>query len=209
MKRSKCLDRNGIQASVGSFANITRKQETLKKENRTEVYKPEPGEYDAYYQNYISQVLESDIRGAYAAQSDDLREIFQGTPDTRGSFAYAEGKWTIKEVLSHLIDGERIFAYRILRISRGDLTPIEGFDQDVYIENSNANNRSFADMLDEFELCRKANVIMLNNLDKAALERMGTASGLPVSARALANISIGHVRHHVNILKERYLNSGV
>jgi hypothetical protein len=109
-------------------------------------------------------------------------------------------------VLSHLIDGERIFAYRMLRISRGDVTPIEGFEQDGYIENSNANNRKFAELLDEFELSRKANALMLNNLDETGLARMGTASGLPISVRALANISIGHVRHHVAILNDRYLN---
>lgn len=169
------------------------------------MYKPEQGEYNAYYSNYISQVPETDIREAYAAQSAELRETFSAIPEARGSFAYAEGKWTIKEVLSHLIDGERIFAYRILRISRGDVTPIEGFDQDIYIETSNANNRSFTKMLDEFELSRKANVLMLNNLDETALARMGTASGFPVSVRALANISIGHVRHHINVLNERYL----
>lgn len=93
----------------------------------------------------------------------------------------------------------------MLRISRGDETPIEGFEQDGYIELSNANNRSFDDLLDEFELCRRANVLFFENLDATALERMGTASGVPVSVRALANISIGHVRHHLNILKERYL----
>jgi hypothetical protein len=128
-----------------------------------------------------------------------------GLPEEKGTFAYADGKWTIKEVLSHLIDGERIFAYRMLRISRGDETPIEGFEQDGYIENSNANNRTFSDLLDEFELSRKANVLMLNNLDATGLSRMGTASGLPVSVRALANICIGHVRHHMAILEDRYL----
>jgi hypothetical protein len=175
----------------------------LKKE--AQVYKPEPNEYDAYYHKYISLVPESDIRDAFSTQPGELRNALAGLPEEKGSFAYAEGKWTIKEVLSHLIDGERIFAYRMLRISRGDETPIEGFEQEGYIENSNAGNRPFADLLDEFELSRKANVLMLNNLDAAALSRMGTASGLPISVRALANICIGHVRHHLAILEERYL----
>ncbi len=169
------------------------------------MYKPEQDEYGEYYGKYISLVHEGDIREAFARQSAELRAAHAGIPETRGDFAYAEGKWTIKEVLSHLIDGERIFAYRMLRIARGDETPIEGFEQDGYIENSNANNRTFADLLDEFELSRKANVLFLNNLDEAALKRMGTASDVPVSVRALANIAIGHVRHHLGILEERYL----
>ena len=170
------------------------------------VYKPKPNEYDAYYHKYISLVPETDIRDAFASQPAELRSALNGVSEDQGTFAYADGKWTIKEVLSHMIDGERIFAYRMLRISRGDETPIEGFEQDGYIENSNANNRKFAELLDEFELSRKANALMLNNLDETGLARMGTASGLPVSVRALANISIGHVRHHVAILNDRYLN---
>ncbi|NOT47340.1 MAG: DinB family protein [Acidobacteria bacterium] len=169
------------------------------------MYKPDPHEYDAYYQKYISHVPEIDIRPAFAAQPDELRAVFSDVAEENGTFAYAEGKWTTKEVLSHLIDGERHFAYRMLRISRGDETPIEGFEQDGYIENSNANNRPFADLLDEFDLNRKSNVLLLNNLDETSLARMGTASGLPVSVRALANICIGHVRHHLAILKELYL----
>ena len=160
------------------------------------MYKPDVNEYDPYYGKYISLVTEDDIRHAFAGQPAELRAAHAGLAEEMGAHAYAEGKWTIKEVLSHLIDGERIFAYRMLRISRGDETPIEGFEQDGYIENSNANNRSFADLLDEFEFNRRGNVLFLNNLDAAGLARMGTASGLPISVRALANISIGHVRHH-------------
>lgn len=169
------------------------------------MYKPEPSEYDAYYHKYISLVPETDIREAFAAQPAELRAAHKDIPEEKGGYAYAEGKWTIKEVLSHLIDGERIFAYRMLRISRGDETPIEGFEQDGYIENSNANNRKFADLLDEFDFNRRANVLMLNNMNETSLARMGTASELPISVRALANISIGHVRHHLAILNERYL----
>lgn len=169
------------------------------------MYKPESNEYDPYYGLYISKVPEADIRDAFVRQPAELREAHNGLAEEMGTFTYEPGKWTLKEVLSHLIDGERIFAYRMLRISRGDVTPIEGFEQDGYIENSSANNRSFSDLLEEFELSRKANVLLLNNLDEAALKRMGTASGLPISVRALANISIGHVRHHLHILRERYL----
>src|SRR3982750_666533 len=144
--------------------------------------KPEKSEYDAYYERYISLVDGHGLMESLSAQPGELRELFNGVADEKGSFAYGEGKWTIKEVLSHLIDAERIFAYRVLRISRGDQTPIEGFEQDGYIENSNANNRPFAELLEEFGLVRKANLLLINNLSDDDSRRMGTASDNPVSA---------------------------
>jgi uncharacterized damage-inducible protein DinB len=167
--------------------------------------RPETNEFDPYYGTYISLVADEDILPFLDAQPGGLRTRLSDVPEEKGSFAYAEGKWTIKEVLSHLIDGERIFAYRILRISRGDETAIEGFEQDGYIENSNANNRSFSDLLDEFELQRRSNMLLLYNLSDESSQRMGTASEKPVSARALTYIMAGHIQHHMNILGARYL----
>ncbi|MGQ0542071.1 MAG: DinB family protein [Blastocatellia bacterium] len=167
--------------------------------------RPDKAEYDAYYERYISLVTENDLTELLSRQPEELRSIFGEMPEERGVFYYAEGKWTIKEVLSHLIDGERIFAYRILRISRGDETPIEGFEQEGYIENSNANGRAFANLLDEFDLQRRSNILLLTNLSDEGTRRMGNASGLPVSVRALSFIMAGHIRHHINILKDRYL----
>lgn len=169
------------------------------------MYRPGRNEYAPYYERYTSLVTGDDIPGTFASQPAELRSLLAGVPEDRGSYAYSDGKWTVKELLSHIIDGERIFGYRALRISRGDKTPIEGFEQDDYIANSNANNRSFADLIEDFEVSRRANVITLNNLDEAALMRVGTASDNPVSTRALITIMIGHVTHHLNILKERYL----
>ncbi|MFZ1702465.1 MAG: DinB family protein [Pyrinomonadaceae bacterium] len=167
--------------------------------------RPEPNEYAPYYGNYVSQVAESaDVLEVLDSQASDLRSMFEGLPEEKGSFTYADGKWTIKEVLSHLIDGERMFAYRVLRISRGDETPIEGFEQNDYIETSNANKRPFASLLDEFDLQRRSNLILLNNLSDEASRRMGTASGLPISTRAMTYIMAGHVLHHAAVLKERY-----
>ena len=166
--------------------------------------RPEKSEYGEYYDRYISQVAERDVKDLLAKQPAELKELFASVGEDRGTFAYAEDKWTLKEVISHLIDGERIFAYRMLRISRGDETPIEGFEQDGYIENSNANNRTFAELLDEFELQRRSNMLLINNLSDEATKRLGTASGFPVSVRALIYISAGHVKHHSAILKERY-----
>lgn len=167
--------------------------------------RPETNEFFEYYNTYVSLVPGDEAMSVLDAQPAELRAIFSSIPEEKGSYAYATGKWTIKEVLSHLIDGERIFAYRILRISRGDETPIEGFEQDGYIENSNANNRTFADLLEEFDLQRRSNMLMLRNISDEDSQRMGTASDKPVSVRALAYIAAGHVTHHVNILKERYL----
>ena len=168
--------------------------------------RPRPDEFNPYYNGYISQVQEGDdLIAVMDAQPAGLRSALSGLPEEKGAYAYADGKWTIKELLSHIIDGERIFAYRVLRIARGDETPIEGFDQDIYIENSHANNRSFAELLEEFDLARRSNMLMLRNLRDEDGARMGTASDKPISARTIPFIMAGHVTHHVKILKERYL----
>lgn len=166
--------------------------------------RPETSEYDAYYERYVSQVADEEIIPVLERQPAELRSMFSNVGEDRGNYAYAEGKWTLKEVLSHLIDGERMFAYRVLRISRGDETPIEGFEQDGYIENSNANNRPFAELLEEFELQRRSNILLIKNLSDEATIRRGMASGLGISVRGLIYIMAGHVRHHFAILQERY-----
>jgi len=167
--------------------------------------RPETNEFDPYYGRYISLVEGDDVLPVLETQAGELRALFNEMPEENGGFAYAIGKWTIKEVLSHIIDGERIFSYRALRISRGDATPIEGFEQDGYIENSNADNRPFTDLIDEFELQRRSNMLFFNNLSEEGALRAGTASEKPVSVRALAYIMAGHVTHHINIFRERYI----
>ncbi len=168
--------------------------------------RPDPNEFAPYYNTYISLIDGDGVIPVLDAQSAEIRSVLSNVPEEKGTFAYAQGKWTIKELLSHLIDGERIFAYRILRISRGDKTPIEGFEQDDYIENSNANNRSFAELLDEFDHERQANLLLVKNLTDEASMRIGTASNNPISVRALVYIMAGHVKHHGRILQERYLS---
>lgn len=171
----------------------------------TMIEKPAAHEFNEYYGNYISQVTETDLLNVLDHQIDDVAALFGKIDETRGTHAYEESKWTIKEVLSHLIDGERHFAYRILRISRGDETPIEGFEQDGYIENSHANERTFEDLIGEFTELRRANLRPIRTFDETDWLRTGTASGYPFSVRALGYIMAGHVRHHLAILKERYL----
>jgi hypothetical protein len=167
--------------------------------------RPEKGEYDPYYETYTSLVPEEDIKAALATQPGELRVLAESLLEEKGTYAYADGKWTIKQLLGHLIDGERMFGYRVFRISRGDKTPIEGFEQDGYIENAHANGRSFADLLSEFELLREANVRFFKNLRDDDWLRTGTANQKEISVRALAWIMVGHIRHHISILKDRYL----
>lgn len=167
--------------------------------------RPETNEYAAYYDTYVSLIEGDNVMSPLESQTAELRATVAGMPEEQGKYAYAEGKWTIKEALSHLIDGERIFAYRILRISRGDETPIEGFEQDDYIATSNANERKFASLIDEFDFQRRANLLMIESISDEGSRRMGTASGKPISARALVFILAGHVSHHVRVLNKRYL----
>jgi hypothetical protein len=165
---------------------------------------PETTEYNEYYERYVSKVADGDIVETLKNQPAELKALFQNVDEDRGTYTYEEGKWTLKEALSHLIDGERIFGYRALRISRGDETPIEGFEQDGYIENSNANNRCFAELLDEFDLQRRSNLLLIKNLSDEGTQRMGTASGFPISVRGLVYIMAGHVRHHQAIFRDKY-----
>lgn len=167
--------------------------------------RPEKNEYNEYYDRYVSLVDETEMPSTFEAQLKDMSELFNSISEEKSIFAYAEGKWTIKETVGHLIDGERMFGYRALRISRGDETPIEGFEQDGYVENAPFNNYRFSDLVEEFELVRKSSILFFRHLKETDWTRIGTASGSPVSVRALAFIMVGHVSHHAKILRERYL----
>ena len=167
--------------------------------------RPNNNEYAAYFETYVSLVPESDIVSAMRNQADELREIFSQISDDKGLYRYAEGKWTIKELLGHLIDGERVFAYRALRFARADKTPLPGFDQDPYVENANFNNVKLSDLLEEMLSLRNANTLFFNNLSDEAWTRTGISSDHEISVRAIAFIIVGHIRHHVKVLKEKYL----
>lgn len=166
--------------------------------------RPEKTEYNEYYERYISLVNEAEIVVTFEDQLNEMSELLKSISEEKSMFAYAEGKWTIKETVGHLIDGERIFGYRALRISRGDETPMEGFEQDGYVENAPFNDYRFSDLIEEFELVRKSSILFFKHLKDEDFLRTGTASGSPVSVRSLAYIMVGHVSHHANILRERY-----
>lgn len=167
--------------------------------------RPEKTEYDSYYETYVSLVSETDILSPLENQIAEIESLFAEISEEKGAFSYAEGKWTIKELVGHLIDGEKIFAYRALRVARADETPIEGFEQDGYIENAEFNKQKLADLVRHFALLRKVNLYFFQNLSEEAWRRTGTANDSAISVRALAFIMVGHIRHHLNILKTRYL----
>jgi len=167
--------------------------------------RPEKNEYAAYYETYVSLVEETDVVSVMENQLSEVQNLLAEISEEKSNYRYSEGKWSIKELLGHLIDGQRIFAYRALRVARADETPMEGFEQDGYIENGNYDNRTFADLIKEFSLLHQADVIFFKNLSGDAWLRVGTANDSAVSVRALAYIMVGHIRHHTNILRERYL----
>ncbi len=166
---------------------------------------PEKGEYAPYYQPYINSVSSEDIFALLRAQADILESLLANVPDKKADTGYAAGKWSIKELLSHLIDTERVFSYRTLRIARKDITPLAGFEQDDFVKESGAKKRTLRSLIDEFKLLRMANVLMMESIDPSCWHRTGTANGFEVSVRALIYITAGHVQHHTNVLKERYL----
>lgn len=167
--------------------------------------RPDASEHLPYYGKYVDRVPDGDLLQTLRVQLDETLALVRGLPEERGGHRYAPGKWSIREVLSHVIDAERIFAYRALRIGRGDATPLASFDENTYAAASNADARTLADLAEELEHVRLGNLALFRGLDDDALARRGTASGGEVSVRALAWIIAGHERHHVALLRERYL----
>lgn len=167
--------------------------------------KPEANEYAQYYSRYTTLVPEGDIVATLEAQTKQFVAFLRAMPEAKGDYRYAAGKWSVKELLGHVIDGERIFSYRALRFARGDETALPGFEQDDYVRAAGHGRSTLADLIEEFELMRKANILMLKQLDEAAWLRRGTASGFEISVRALAHILVGHVEHHGKVLREKYL----
>uniref|UniRef100_UPI0040471B89 DinB family protein n=1 Tax=Roseivirga sp. TaxID=1964215 RepID=UPI0040471B89 len=166
---------------------------------------PELGEYNPFYQPYIDQLKGVDILLKLSSQKVEIADLLKSIGEEKANYAYAEGKWTIKEVLNHINDVERIFAYRALAIARGDLQSLPGMDQDNYQLNAKKNLRSFDSLINEFIAIRESSIHFFNNISEEESLKIGTASNNPVSVRALAGMVVGHAAHHVMILKERYL----
>ncbi|HTW57947.1 MAG TPA: DinB family protein [Terriglobales bacterium] len=168
------------------------------------VARPDPSEYSAYHERYISLIAGTDILGILDAQRRQMMLLLSGRDEAEGEFRYAPDKWTVSEVLGHVCDTERIFAYRALRISRGDQTPIEGFEQDDYVKNGPFGRLPLAEVIEDYIAVRRATLTLLRNLDEAAWARRGTVNENEISVRALAYLTAGHELHHRKILEEKY-----
>jgi len=166
--------------------------------------RPEANEYAEFYANYVSKVPGSDLLRILESERLQMLQLFAGRTERDGSFRYAPGKWTVKEILGHISDTERIFAYRALRIGRGDKTPLPGFEQDDFVRNGGFARRTLADLAEEFAAVRSASIALFRFFDEEAWSKRGVASQKEVTARALGFITAGHQIHHRRILEERY-----
>lgn len=164
-------------------------------------------EYNPYYRTYIEALGEVTLMDTLRKQLKNYPQFLASIPQEKLSYKYAEGKWTVAEVLLHVLDTERVFQYRALRFARKDLTPLPGFNQDDYVPHSAANSRSIESLIKEYKAVRESTISLFENFNAATLKLKGVASNSPMSVAALGFITCGHQKHHRNILREKYLNS--
>ncbi|WP_243315276.1 DinB family protein [Geothrix paludis] len=167
--------------------------------------RPLPGEYAEGYATYIAEAGEGDVLALLQAQQEEVVALFGGLSDAQGGFRYAPGKWSLKDLLLHLSDTERIFAYRCLRIGRGDTTPLAGFDEDPYATAAQADSRTMADLLEDWRAVRTASLTLFRSLPDAAWGNQGTTNNRPITARCIPYMVLGHAAHHLTVIRERYL----
>lgn len=168
------------------------------------IERPDESEYAPFYAGYIAKIADVDVLELLERQHGQLRQLASAASPEQQELRYAPGKWSVREVVGHLIDGERVFGYRAFRIGRGDQTPLPGFDENDYVAASGYHQRDLASLVDEFALVRAANLAVFQSLSEEDWPRIGTANNYPISVRALAFIMAGHVEHHVAMLHERY-----
>ncbi len=166
--------------------------------------RPRDDEYAESYRAYVDLVPESDILAVLAGQGDELRRLLSRVSRERETFRYGPGKWSIREVVGHIGDGERVFGYRAFCISRGDQASLPGFDENDYVKASGYDRRPLGGLVEVFESLRAANLFELRAIESEAWSRLGTMNGTSVSVRAVAFMLAGHVRHHMAILTNRY-----
>ncbi|RCX22982.1 DinB family protein [Fontibacillus phaseoli] len=167
--------------------------------------KPQAGEYATHFETYIQKVPEGNLSSLLEKQVDEIIQLLGNLSEEDGAYRYAEGKWSLKEVLGHISDTERVMSYRLLRIARGDTTPLPGFEENLFVGHAKADRLTVNELLQDFAAVRIATLSLIRQLDDDAWERTGTCSEHPCSALALAYIIAGHAIHHVAILQERYL----
>jgi uncharacterized damage-inducible protein DinB len=169
------------------------------------IQRPADGEFALYYKKYVELVPQNDLLSYFTSQTENLASLLNSLPEEKLLYRYAEGKWSIKDVAQHVIDGERIFCYRALSIARADAKPLPGFEENEYAAIAHADDRSGKSLADEFTTVRTATLSLFNNFSKEALLRKGIANAQPVSVRALGYLIAGHELHHLGVIKERYL----
>lgn len=167
--------------------------------------RPAQNEAAAYFFRYINLAKGESVKEALQNHSNDLKTFYNNLPDEKANYAYASGKWTLKELLQHVMDAERVFVYRALRFARKDATPLHSFDENAFAENSFAGGRIFSSLKDEFNALRSSTDIMLNTLNEEQLNSAGIASNNSTTVNAIGFIIFGHLIHHKNIIEERYL----
>lgn len=166
--------------------------------------RPADDEYAPFYAGYVRRAPDGAAVDVLTAGLADVEALLGPLDEARGGYRYAPGKWSIREVLGHIADAERVFAYRLLRFARGDATPLAAFDEQQWMQVARFDDRTLAGLLAEFVAVRRATIALIGSLDPAAVAREGIASGHRVTVRALYRILVGHERHHVAILRERY-----
>src|SRR6218665_1429482 len=167
--------------------------------------RPQAGEYPPYYQHYIDLVKSANVIKALKDQVLDIQAVISEIPEEKEAYAYAEGKWTIKEVIGHIIDTERILGYRALCFARKEKTQLPGFDENQYVANSNFNDRTLYELGHEFAIVREANLAMFKTFGTEQLSQIGNANGNTVSVRSILYMIAGHATHHVNVIRLKYL----
>jgi len=165
---------------------------------------PSQSEFAPFYSGYVERVGSGAVVREMAAQLEEVQRLLVGVSDGEAMHRYAPEKWSVKEVVGHIADTERIMAYRALRIGRGDTTPLAGFDENAFVAGASFDVRSFDSLLDEWVAVRHSTLALFRSFGDDAIGRAGTSNGVPVTVRALAYIVVGHVAHHVDILRERY-----
>lgn len=163
------------------------------------------GIYAAHFYPYIKLVENEDLKTVLQTQAQEIEKFFNSIPEEKYLFKYAPDKWSIKEVIQHIIDTERVFAYRALAFSRKDVHTLPSMDENSYASNSNADNRNFRDLVHEFVAVRKSTIFLFNSFSSEQLNQVGKASSYEMSTKAMGFTIAGHAAHHLNILKERYL----
>lgn len=168
--------------------------------------KPSPTTYPVYFKNYVDQVPDEDLLTGFQNQSAVVKEFLNSITEAKSNYAYDTGKWTIKEVLQHMIDTERIFNYRALAIARKETVSLPGFDENLYAENSNANRRTWQNLVEEFLAVRSSTEFLYKSFTDEALAASGISNNNPVTVISLGFITLGHIYHHKKVIQERYLS---